>query len=357
MPLPAIGSVPSYDFTDAFAVWGGTLVLIPYDFTDAHVGAVVSLNSIPLIGQIFPTGGGFATQGPKGIQGDIGPLGPQGVQGIQGVTGPVGATGATGAQGITGPTGATGPTGPTGDTGPTGATGSTGSTGPQGIQGVTGTTGATGATGATGTTGATGPTGATGTAGQGFTWRGNWSSSTAYVAYDVVYDTVAGVSYVCILGNTNNEPPNATYWSQVVVTGGGGGGGGGSASRTTGTITTSSLVPNAQATGTVSLAKSFMLLIVAATVPLRLRLYSTSGAASDDAGRSATSFLSSATANGCICDLILNSITGLTWNMSPGAFGSDDSGSPTGDISYIITNNSGVAQACEVTLTYLPMET
>jgi len=136
-----------------------------------------------------------------------------------------GLTGATGAAGSTGPIGPAGSTGPTGATGATGAVGTTGTTGPTGATGSTGATGAGGAAGIAGAAGPTGPTGATGAAGQGFAWRGTWNSSTAYVAYDVVYDTVAGVSYVCILGNMNHEAPNATYWEQVVATGGGGGGG------------------------------------------------------------------------------------------------------------------------------------
>jgi hypothetical protein len=37
-----------------------------------------------------------------------------------------------------------------------------------------------------------------------------WDSGTAYVPGDIVVDTA--VNYYCILANTNEEPPNATYW-------------------------------------------------------------------------------------------------------------------------------------------------
>src|SRR5258708_25341576 len=37
-----------------------------------------------------------------------------------------------------------------------------------------------------------------------------WSSVTAYTAGQVV--SLSGVNYVCILSNTNQTPPNATYW-------------------------------------------------------------------------------------------------------------------------------------------------
>jgi len=65
--------------------------------------------------------------------------------------------------------------------------------------------------GATGATGAAGIDGATGPAGQGFTNLGAWSSLTAYVPYDVVEN--AGSSYTCIANNTNQVPPNITYWT------------------------------------------------------------------------------------------------------------------------------------------------
>lgn len=41
----------------------------------------------------------------------------------------------------------------------------------------------------------------------------DWDSGTAYSTYDVSYR--AGVVYQAIQGTTNNQPPNATYWSVV----------------------------------------------------------------------------------------------------------------------------------------------
>lgn len=37
-----------------------------------------------------------------------------------------------------------------------------------------------------------------------------WSNSTAYVVGNIV--TLSNVRYICILGNTNQTPPNSTYW-------------------------------------------------------------------------------------------------------------------------------------------------
>lgn len=53
----------------------------------------------------------------------------------------------------------------------------------------------------------------TGGDGGGGSYKGGWSSSTAYVDNDTV--TLSGVDYICILGNTNEQPPNATYWTNV----------------------------------------------------------------------------------------------------------------------------------------------
>ena len=88
--------------------------------------------------------------------------------------------------------------------GAAGATGATGATGPTGPQGATGATGATGPTGATG---ATGPV--------GMVWTGAWSGATAYAINDAV--SYAGSSWICIAANTNNAPPNATYWNELAA--------------------------------------------------------------------------------------------------------------------------------------------
>jgi hypothetical protein len=74
--------------------------------------------------------------------------------------------------------------------------GDTGAQGDQGIQGIQGIQGETGTS---------------------FTWKGDWDSGTTYAVRDVVYQI--GSSYICILGHTNQEPPNATYWELVAQKG------------------------------------------------------------------------------------------------------------------------------------------
>jgi hypothetical protein len=44
-----------------------------------------------------------------------------------------------------------------------------------------------------------------------------WNSATAYVPQDVV--SLDGTSYVCIRANTNETPPNATYWTVLAAKG------------------------------------------------------------------------------------------------------------------------------------------
>jgi len=133
-------------------------------------------------------------------------------------------------------------------------------------------------------------------------------------------------------------------------------GGGGGGSRTTASIS-QSIDANAIYQGTVSLAKTFAVLIVDVNVPSRLRLYATSGARDNDASRTPQQPLFSSSQNECICDVILNSTTGLTWVLAPTAYGSDCSGSPTGNIAYNLTNLTNTTQTVTVTLTYLPLET
>lgn len=45
------------------------------------------------------------------------------------------------------------------------------------------------------------------------TWRGAWSSATAYAANDVV--SSGGVSYIAVAASTNQAPPNVAYWNPM----------------------------------------------------------------------------------------------------------------------------------------------
>lgn len=183
------------------------------------------------------------------------PLSLEGSQGSTGATGAVGNTGA-GTVGGTGATGATGSNGlslnwtgaynsgtvysiddavsfngssyvcisPTTGNDPTNAT-------YWDLMAQMGATGANGAVGPTGV-GSTGATGASGSAGTSINWLGAWSSSTTYHANDAVDDN--GSSYICIATNTNQEPPNGTYWNELAQMGATGSPGGVGATGATG---------------------------------------------------------------------------------------------------------------------------
>lgn len=134
-----------------------------------------------------------ATPGPKGDTGEQGP------QGDRGDPGPKGDTGDRGLKG---------------DTGTIGTIGTTGAQGAQGIQGVQGPIGPTGLKGDTGATGAS-----------GITWKGAWSSATAYVKNDAVRHQ--GSSFYALQASTNqapqvdsnNAPVTSAFWDVLSIQG------------------------------------------------------------------------------------------------------------------------------------------
>lgn len=56
----------------------------------------------------------------------------------------------------------------------------------------------------------------------GINWRGAWSSATSYAVNDAV--SIGGSSYICTAANTNQQPPNATYWDVLAQEGASGSG-------------------------------------------------------------------------------------------------------------------------------------
>ena len=66
--------------------------------------------------------------------------------------------------------------------------------------------------------GAQGPTGPTGPTGPvGMNWTGAWSSTTAYAVGDGVYQN--GSSYICTVANTNEPPPDTSFWNELASEG------------------------------------------------------------------------------------------------------------------------------------------
>jgi collagen type VII alpha len=80
------------------------------------------------------------------------------------------------------------------------------------------------------------------------TWRGAWSSIITYNLYDLV--SIAGSTYICILSNTNQTPPNATYWNLVAQVGATGATGSTGATGPTGSTGTTGATGATGAAGT-----------------------------------------------------------------------------------------------------------
>lgn len=199
-----------------------------------YMGTVATSSALPATGtagQLWlaqDTGHGWMWSTNNNQWNDTGPW--QGIQGIQGVPGVAGSPGAAGSPGSPGAIGPVGPIGPQGNSITYKGTVSTqsglpatGNTADLWLAADTGhgwvwSAGAWNDTGPwRGPTGVAGPMGQPGPAGQGYTWRGAWSSTTAYNAYDTV--SYQGSSYLCILGHTNQTPTNTTYWNLIAQMG------------------------------------------------------------------------------------------------------------------------------------------
>ncbi len=126
--------------------------------------------------------------------------------------------------------------------------------------------------------------------------------------------------------------------------------------RTTTSKTTGSLTAGQVETGTVTLAKTILVVAVSFSVNARVELYSTSAAATADVARPITTPVTVGTQNEIIMDVNLNAATGLSWIMSPAAWGSDGKGSPDGNLAYNITNQTSGTTTVTVTWTYIALE-
>jgi hypothetical protein len=132
--------------------------------------------------------------------------------------------------------------------------------------------------------------------------------------------------------------------------------GAGGARQTASTINTGSITDGTVHSGTVTLAKSFLVLKLVVNVNSRIRLYSSTASRDADVSRLLTTPPDPATQNGVICDIELNGVTGLTWFLNPTAVGSDSKSTPDGIVGYNITNQSGITQAVTCDITYLGLE-
>ncbi len=133
------------------------------------------------------------------------------------------------------------------------------------------------------------------------------------------------------------------------------GGGGGSTGRTCVSFTTAVLADDDAETGTVALAKSFLLFKVQVSGAARVQIYSSEAARDADAGRAVGTPPTPGTSHGLIGEWYLDGVAApLTFIASPempGVNSTDDV-----NIAYRVTNLSGGAAAITVTLCFVPCE-
>lgn len=207
--------------------------------------------------------------------------------------------------------------------------------------------------------GGTATPGAPGVDGRGYTWRGAWSAATSYSQDDTCEHS--GSMWVALQASLNQAPPTLpvtanAYWELAAKAGRDGQDGLDGVStfeRTTVSLTTAALAPNADAAGALTVKRTANLLSIETDYPAWVRVYGASAERSADSTRIITEdpepgagvFLDSSTEAGA-----------LRVNQAPvPVFVNHDD--PPGDVAYVaIRNLDTVSRAITLTLVYLPLE-
>lgn len=120
--------------------------------------------------------------------------------------------------------------------------------------------------------------------------------------------------------------------------------------------TTALIADGVTGTGTLPAGKSFLLKKLVADKHCRIRLYKTAAYRTADAARAFGDRSYRGTEHGIICDVKLTAGTGLEWDMSPDAFGSNGDVPGVENIYYAIENNSGSTGTVQVTFSTVLQE-
>lgn len=200
--------------------------------------------------------------------------------------------------------------------------------------------------------GGTGTPGQAGTDGQSIIWRGVYSDSTPYFAYDVV--RYNGAVYIATADSTGSYPDlNPDYWDLMTEDGADGVDGESSFVATSVQVVTASLAPNSTETASIAIRKTANILKIVTDYPCWVRLYGSSAERSADSSRPITE--DSLPGKGCFFD----------GSSSPGeleissepvpVFVNHDS--PRVDFGYIsIKNLDSTNRVITVTVHYVPLE-
>lgn len=118
--------------------------------------------------------------------------------------------------------------------------------------------------------------------------------------------------------------------------------------RSTVNLVTGTINEGEEDIGVVTLGKTFILTKINVNQDCRITLYKTSAARTADAGRVFGDRSYIGTAHGIICDILLNSTTGTSWQCSPDIVGTNGDTIPSDDIYYRIENLSPLTKNVSV---------
>ncbi len=160
-----------------------------------------------------------------------------------------------------------------------------------------------------------------------------------------------------VLPSGNSGGGSSTSVTNVVSTSSSSGGGG---SPTNGIYTTSltspSLNQNQTFTGSLIMARTYVVLNVTVSTAARVRLYNAQSYATADASRNTATPISLGLMNGIVGDWLLQSSSEYNWNCSPAPVGYN-ADSPSSSVAYInVTNPASSSNIIQVTITYASLE-
>lgn len=122
----------------------------------------------------------------------------------------------------------------------------------------------------------------------------------------------------------------------------------------TASITTSVLSPGGQFTGSLSMAKSYIVLFVSVNSAARVRLYSSAAAQTVDLSRPITSGAGFGTEQGIVGDIVLDTAP-VVWEAQNMTGINGDS--PQGSTAYLTVDNLSVSStAISVSVVYVPLQ-
>lgn len=127
---------------------------------------------------------------------------------------------------------------------------------------------------------------------------------------------------------------------------------GGNSPRTDVVLATAVLADGSSESGSVSMAKSFLLLKITSDRAAWVRLYKNQAARTADQTRGIAT--DPTPGSGVICDLLFSGAE--TIDLAPIPLGGNTELAPTISIPYTVTNKSGGAAAVTLTLTYVRLE-